>query len=278
MAESKKGKKVVRAGKSAGGKSTSGKSTTAKFTPSAEAKKKATMLRVWSWVLWMLAIGGEAAAIFWLLRQDPINMTYLIIAIVVIGILAIAGSLLWKRANRADPASKAEPFRFFVQNQLGAIITIIAFIPLILMILLNKDMSKKDKTIAGVVGAAVFVIAALFGIDFNPASQEDYAAQGLSCAQLPADTPADEVEVCNTDVQRVTELTGDNEVFWTKEGEVYHLCEDASAVNLQSEDNQIYAGTVADAIAEGKDRLTLQVDQELGQCGLTATDEESPAA
>ncbi len=273
MAESKQGKKVVRTERATKGAAKGG-GTGRVFTPTAEAKKKATMLRVWAWVLWIVAIGGEAAAIFWLLRQDPVNMTYLIIAIVVVGILAIAGSLLWKRANRLDPASKAEPFRFFVQNQLGAIITVIAFIPLIVMILLNKDMSKKDKTIAGTIGAVVFLIAAYFGIDFNPASQEE-AAQGLACTELPADTPAAEVEVCNVDVGRVTELTGDNEVFWTKSGEVYHLCEDVSAVNLESQDNQIYAGTVADAIAAGKDRLTLQVEQEVTQCGL-ATDEATP--
>jgi len=277
VAESKQGKKVVRAGGSSSKGASSGGTKAAKYTPSAEDKKGATALRVWAWVLWVLAIGGEAAAIFWLLRQDPVNMTYLTVAIVVIGILAIIGSVLWKRANRLDPASRAESFRFFVQNQLGAIVTIIAFVPLIILILANKDMSKKDKTIAGVVAAVVFVVAALFGVDFNPTSQEDKAA-GLACAELPADTPADEVEVCNTDVARVTQLTGENEVFWTKEGEVYHLCEDASAVNLQSEDNQIYAGTVADAIAEGKDRLTLQVEQEIDQCGLGTDAEESPAA
>ncbi len=274
MAESKQGKKVVRA-KRTTKNSASGGGTGRVFTPTAEAKKKATMLRVWAWILWILAIGGEAAAIFWLLRQDPVNMTYLIAAIVVVGILAIAGSLLWKRANRLDPASRAQAFRFFVQNQLGAIVTIIAFVPLIVLILLNKDMSKKDKTIAGTVGAIVFLIAAYFGVDFNPPSQEA-AAQGLSCAQLSADIPAEEVEVCNTDVATVTQLTGDDEVFWTKEGQVYHLCEDASAVNLQSADNKIYAGTVADAITAGKDRLTLQVDQEVTQCGLGTTDEATP--
>jgi len=73
-------------------------------------------------VLWLLAIGGEAFAIFWILRQTPVNMIFLIGSLVVIGGLAVGGSLLWKKANRLDPASRADKFRFFVQNQLGAIV------------------------------------------------------------------------------------------------------------------------------------------------------------
>jgi predicted neutral ceramidase superfamily lipid hydrolase len=68
----------------------------------------------------------------------------------------------------------------------------------------------------------------------------------------------------------VQQLTGGNEVTWTKSGHVYHLCEDASAVNLESADNQIYAGTVEDAHTAGKDGLTLEVAQELQECGLEA--------
>jgi hypothetical protein len=44
----------------------------------------------------------------------------------------------------------------------------------------------------------------------------------------------------------------------------------ASEVNKTSQDNQIYTGTVADAIADGKTRLTLQVDQELAECSAAA--------
>ena len=62
-------------------------------------------------------------------------------------------------------------------------------------------------------------------------------------------------------------------MFWTKSGDVFHLCEDASAVNLESKDNKIYSGTVADAHADGKDRLTLQIESEKRQCGFA----EAPA-
>jgi hypothetical protein len=38
---------------------------------------------------------------------------------------------------------------------------------------------------------------------------------------------------------------------------------------MESEANEIREGTVADAHADGKEGLTLQVDQEMEQCGLT---------
>jgi len=217
------------------------------WKPTAEANSKATRLRLFAAVLWLLAIAGELYGILGLLRDDPVNMVLLIALIVVIGLLAIAGSLLWKQANRLDPASRSDTVRFFVQNQLGAIITVIAFLPLIAMILLNKDMDGKQKAIAGGIGVVVMLVATAIGADFNPPSTEQYDAE----------------------TNQVVQLTGKNLVFWTKSGGVFHLCQDASAVNLDSKDNTIYSGTVADAHAAGKDRLTLQVKQETKQCGFT---------
>jgi hypothetical protein len=220
------------------------------WTPTPEAKGKATKYRVIAIVLWLIAIAGEAWAIFWVLDQEDVNMVVLIAAIVVIGILSIIGSVLWKKANRADPAKRSEPTRFWIQNQLGAIIAVVAFLPLILMIFLNKNMDKKEKNIAGTIAIVVAAVAVFFGISLNSPSVEQYTAE----------------------TARVVAITGVDDVFWTKEGEVYHLCEAASAVNLESEDNQIYHGTVGDAHAKGKDRLTLQVDQEIEQCGFTTVD------
>lgn len=119
------------------------------WKPTAEAKQQATRLRIIALVLWLVAIAGEAFAIFWVLRQSSVNLVVLIVAIVVIGVLSVVGSLLWKRANQADPASTSDPVRFFIQNQLGAIIAAIAFLPLIVMILLNQNMDGKQKGIAG---------------------------------------------------------------------------------------------------------------------------------
>jgi hypothetical protein len=234
----------------------------ATWTPTAEAKGKASTYRIIAIVLWVLAIGGEAFAIFWVLRRPSENGAFptwawilLIGILVAIALLTIGGSLLWKQANRLDPASKADKVRFFVQNQLGAIISVIAFLPLIVLIFLNKDLSGKQKGIAGAAGIVLLLVAGYLGTSINAPSTEQYASE----------------------TQQVTEATGQNLVYWTKAGKVFHLCSDASAVNLQSKDNTIYSGTVADAHAAGKPRLTLQVAEERKQCGFDATPSPSPA-
>ena len=224
------------------------------WKPTPEAKSRATMFRIIAVVLWLVAIAIEGFAIFWVLKQHSVNMVLLIGAIVGIGALSIIGSLLWKSANQADPASRAEPIRFFVQNQLGAIIAVIAFLPLIVMIFLNKNMQGQQKGIAGGIAIVALVIAGIAGYSFNPPSVEQNSAPSLQ--QYPAESAV------------VVGYTGHDLVFWTKEGTVYHLCQAASAVNETSKDNTIYSGTVADAHVAGKDRLTLQVAQELKQCGL----------
>jgi len=231
----KSDKKVVRVESTPASKAEEARESNWKPTP--EAKSKAIGFRVIAGVLWLLAIGTEAFAIFWVLRQNPVNLILLIVLLVVIGGLAVGGSLLWKQANRLDPASRTDKFRFFVQNQLGAIITIIAFLPLIIMIFLNKDMDGKQKGIAGAIGIVLLLVAGYFGTSINPPSTEQYTAE----------------------TEQVVEITGQNLVFWTKSGNVFHLCQDASAVNLDSADNTIYSGTVAEAHAAGKPRLTLQV-------------------
>lgn len=241
------------------------------------AKSGATIKRVIAFILWGIAIALEGVGIWYLLTQigtnvdgEPIKgfipsdylMWALIGLLVVIGILTIVGSQLWKAANQADPASRQEKFRFFVQNQLGAIIPLIAFVPIIVVILLNKNLDNKTKGIAGAVGAVVLVIAVLVGIEYNPASQEANTEDVIE-GEIANEGQVDEYTAI------VTELTGADNVAWTPDGRVYHLCTDTSAVNQVSEANVIREGTVAEAHADGKEGLTLQVDQEMEQCGLT---------
>jgi hypothetical protein len=94
------------------------------------------------------------------------------------------------------------------------------------------------------------------GASVNPPSTEQYASE------------TQQVQAANG---------GQDLVYWTKSGKVFHLCAAVSAVNLQSKDNQIYSGTVAEAHAAGKPRLTLQIDQERKQCGFDATDSPTPS-
>ena len=247
----------------------------ATWKPTAESKKKATTLRIVALVLWAVAIGGEAVGIFWLLRQREAALTAsgtstlsrddetgllttetggyafpqwafiaLIVLMVVIAALAIIGSMLWKKANRLDPASKKDTVRFFVQNQLGAIIAIIAFLPLIIMVFLNKDMSKGQKALAGIIGIVLAGTATVLGADFNPPSVEKYTA----------------------DQSAVIQLLGEDKVYWVAGGSVYHVCNDVP--DIQNASSEPGEGTTAEAVAAGKQRLTLELSSELTKCGL----------
>ncbi len=255
-------KKVVKATSSPTKKSTSAATdgSASVFTPTAQAKKKAGNFRIIAAVLWVLAIGLEAFAAFWLLNHTELKgfLVWLIAAIVVIGVLAVVGSQLWKKANQLDPASKKEPVRFFIQNQLGAIITIIAFVPLIILIFLNKGMDKKQKTIAGVVGIVVLVIAELLNISWNSPSQEQR----------------------NEQLATVMAYTGEDKVYWVSGGSVYHLCAEHPAGTTipplargDVETNDIYEGTVAQAVEAGKNRLSMYGFTE---CGYTEGEPQFP--
>lgn len=262
---------------------TTGAEPPAGWTPTADAKKKATTFRWVAAVLWALAITAEAVGIFWVLRQrvfvgedgalvrdadtgllreQGVTAQFpqwafitLLVLLVVIAALSITGSVLWKKANRLDPALKSDTVRFFVQNQLGAIIAVIAFLPLIILVFLNKDMDKGQKTIAGIVGIALAALAAVFGTTFNPPSVEQYTA----------------------DQSAVIQLLGQDEVVWVDGGAVYHVCDEVSAIQTGSE---IRTGTTAEAIEAGKIRLTLQFASELRACDLAVpeNDEEITAA
>lgn len=242
------------------------------WTPTPAAKATATRFRWIAAILWTMAIIGEAVGIFWVLRQRVFvgedgtlvrdadtgllreqgavaefpqwAFITLLVLLVVIAALSITGSVLWKKANRLDPARKSDTVRFFVQNQLGAIIAIVAFLPLIILIFLNKDMSKGQKTTAGIVGVVLAVLAAVLGTSFNPPSVEQYTA----------------------DQSAVIQLLGQDEVVWVDGGAVYHVCDEVPAIQTGSE---IRTGTTAEAIEAGKSRLTLQFASELRACGLT---------
>ena len=150
-----------------------------------------------------------------------------------------------ENANKLDPASRKDTVRFFVQNQLGLIMTIIAFLPMIVLVFTNKNMDGKQKALAGTIGIIVALVAGYFGYSQNAPSVEQYTAEtGI-----------------------VQAITGEDLVYWTTSGKVYHLCQAASDVNMESKDNTIHAGTSQDARDAGKERLTLQLDTELKQCG-----------
>ncbi|MGE0089496.1 MAG: hypothetical protein AB7S50_08500 [Bacteroidales bacterium] len=205
-----------------GGETSSASTKT--FVASDESKAKAKNLRIFAIIAWVIAIGLEIGAIF-LLRKAPVNMTLLIVLIAIDLAFAIAGSLLWKKSNRLDPASEKDKFKFFVQNQLGAIIGVIAFLPLVILIFTNKNLSGKQKGIVGTIAVVAMLAAGITGVDYNPPSQEQYAEQTA------------EVQSLNN---------GINHVYWTKSGSSYHLYKDCSYINTDRT-TEIFEGTVSQA-------------------------------
>lgn len=194
------------------------------FVPTEESKGKATQLRMFAALSWLGAIGTQIGAIMLLFKQ-PINMTWIIALIVVDLAFAILGSYLWKKSNRLDPASEKNKFMFFMQSQLGLVVAIIAFLPLVIFVFTSKNLDGKQKGIIGGIAAVALVIAGISGTDFNPPSVEQYTEQ------------AAQVEGLNNGV---------NNVYWTKSGTKFHLFEDCGYINSDRTD-EIFMGTVAKA-------------------------------
>lgn len=194
------------------------------FVPTDEAKGRATNLRVYAGLLWLLAIVAQVGAIWFVLKQPENFMMWTIILIVVDLIFAIIGSSLWKKSNRLDPASRENGFMFFMQSQLGLVTAVVAFLPLVIVILTNKNLEGKQKAILGGVAGLALVIAGIAGTDFNPPSVEEYTEQ----------------------TNRIEELTGVNHVYWTKSGSKYHIYDDCHTIN-RDVTTEIFEGSVAQA-------------------------------
>ncbi|HEX6072698.1 MAG TPA: hypothetical protein VFY95_06805 [Sphingomicrobium sp.] len=264
-------------------------------------KSTATRLRIFAAIAWVIAIGGEIAGIV-LLRQgkfDQGNLPLLIVILVGIAIFAIAGSLMWKAANKHDPARESEKFKFFVQNQLGAIITLIAFLPLVVLIFMDKDMDPKNKKIAGGVGAVLAVVATLIGVSWNPPSVEQYTQDMNACAaQIKANQPttacspevAEQAKDIARDSATVAEATKDaahpaglDVVYWIAPEDgakksatphVFHICEGVSPLRGKT----VNRGSVTLAYSENATRITKQIAMEQKQCGFTGSKDDKAAS
>ncbi len=192
---------------------------------SAADKSSATTKRILSILLWIVALAAEIGAILilngtWYLEGDK-QLYFLIGAIVIDLILVVIGASIWKSANRLDPPSKRKKVSFFFLSQMGLIAAIICFLPLIILLLKNKDLDAKTKKITSIVAAIALVIAALLSIDFSPASSEDLAAAQEAAGEI-----------------------GDGSAYWTQFGKSYHL--DPNCRTLLNS-STIYSGTVEEA-------------------------------
>jgi hypothetical protein len=194
------------------------------WVASKEAKGKAMQLRIFAGLSWLGALVSQGFAIWYLIKASGLvtfKIWIPIVAIVIDLALALLGGYLWKKSNRLNPPSEKNKFLFYLQSQLGVIVAMIAFIPLIVFVLTNKNIDKKTKGIIGGVAAVALLIAGLGSADFSPVSSEDYAIQSSF----------------------VTELTGKDYAYAAPNSEKYHLYEDCQYLKNSKE---IFQGTIAE--------------------------------
>lgn len=192
-----------------------------------DPEKRGNKMRRFAVLCWVIALFFE---VIWILRlTDVINRfsnievgTFLIIAIVLDLIFFVPGSLLWKKANHIDPASEKNKAKFWLWNNLGSILSVLAFLPIIILVLTDKDLDKKTKTLVTSVAAIALVIAWLTGYDFNPVSSEQ-----LERAE-----------------QEVLQVSPSWIVYWAEYSKKYHVDKDCPAF---SNSETVYEWTVRDA-------------------------------
>ena len=191
-----------------------------------ERREKATGKRIAAVIFWVLAIACEVALFFTFNKTLYIKnyQLYLQIGLLVADLIfVIIGSQFWKKANYVDPPSSENPVKFFLWNQMGLIVSIIAFVPIVIVILTNKDLDQKTKKVLVPVAAVALVIASLLSIEWNPASQEEYEA---AVAHYGTET-----------------------VYYTQWGKKYHVDPNCRAIINST---IVYEGTIDEAFAAGR--------------------------
>ena len=225
MAE-KKTKKFVSADN---GKETAAPAKKAKVVKEAAPVGNAKGLRLGAVGLWVLAIVMEVLALLVVIGKINLKFMptlYQLIAFLVLDLaFVIIGAQLWKKANRIDPVSEANKLKFWLWNNMGVIACVVAFVPIIIMMLTNKELDKKTKSIAVVVAVIALLIGGVCSYDFNPVSEEQQQAA-------------------------ISAVEGD--VFWAPFGKVYHTHDDCQALN---QSDTLTYGTVEQAIAANRTRL-----------------------
>ena len=132
-----------------------------KLEDKGDYKERAKKNRIIAIILWVIAIIFEIIGILRLsgvINWFPkLSVTvFLVICIILDLACFIPGSMFWKKANHIDPVSEKNKLSFWTINNLGTILSVLAFLPLIIFVLTNKDIDKKDKTIVTVVAAIAF--------------------------------------------------------------------------------------------------------------------------
>ena len=197
-----------------------------KLEDNGDYKERAKTKRIIAIILWVIAIAFEVLGIARVSGAQILTnigtTPFLIGCIILDLIFFVCGSQFWKKANHIDPASEKDGTKFWVINNLGTILSVLAFLPLIIVVLTNKDMDKKSKTIVTVIAAIALLVAGVTSYDFNPVSRE-------------------QLERAEKEVLYVSK-TG--KVYWAKHSKKYHVDPDCPAF---SQSEEVYEGTVKQA-------------------------------
>jgi hypothetical protein len=168
---------------------------------------------------------------------------------------------------------------------------VLAFLPLVALIFLDKDMDPKNKKIAGGIGAVLAVVATVIGVDFNPASVEQYTQDMNKCAaEIKSGQPttdcspevAEQAKAIAQDSATVADATksaanpnGLDVVYWiapengaktSATPHVFHICQDVSPLRGKT----VNKGSVTQAYSENATRITKQIPMEQKQCGFAS--------
>ncbi len=192
-------------------------------------RQRATGMRLLALLFWLIAIACEVTVIFLFngtLYVPGDVMIYMIAGIALILIFVVIGSQLWKKANRIDPASKENKIKFFLWNQMGLIAAVLAFFPLVILLLNNKDLDKKTRQTLSIVAVIALLIAGALSIDYNPVSSED-------------------LEQARSDSYTLSDGT----VYWTRWGKKYHFDLDCYTLGRSA---VIYEGTMEEAFENNR--------------------------
>ena len=225
----------------------------------AQAKGKRTaamILWIVAIVLEVIAVLGATGKIMNWTGQSAFGVftygwTFLIIMLVIIAALSIVGSQLWKSANHIDPPQKeGNAFKYWTQTELGSIMAVLAFLPIILVLLFSKSTNADTKKYGLIGAAAALVVCCLAGVDYNPTSAEELDQMEIEAAQLA------DGGLC----------------YWTPYGTKYHFNPDCRYIKNSTDITQ---GTVAEAYAAGRQEPCSGCAVEGGQYVLHDTSSEA---
>lgn len=192
-----------------------------------DPKKRAGCRRFFAVLCWVIAIAFEVIGILrlngninWFSNMEIV--TFILICFWIDLVFVLIWSFLWKKANHIDPASEQNQLKFWLWNNLWSIMSVVAFLPIIIFLLSDKKLDKKSKQLLWGVWVAVLAIAFLWSYDWNPVS----------------------IEWLERAEQEVLQVSPDGKVYWAPHSKKYHVDPDCPAF---SNSETVYEWTVADA-------------------------------